>query len=183
MKILIADDDDSFRESLKFMVAALGHEPVEAADGASAWEQFRSAKPLIVVSDWMMPGLDGLALCRKIREGFRGDYTYFILLTGMMTTRKDFLGAMEAGVDDFLTKPPDAETFRARLRVAERILSLTGRISRLESFLPICVYCRRIRREDGGYEALDAYLSKRSRLEFSHGICPACMAQHHPEEA
>jgi DNA-binding response OmpR family regulator len=183
MKILIAEDDDSLRDVIKLIVANLGHEAVAMSDGAQAWEEFGRRKPSVIISDWVMPELDGLELCRKVRKGFDGAYTYFILLTGKMSNRENYLKAMEAGVDDFMTKPLDEETLRIRLRVAERILGLTSRIGALESFLPICVYCKRIRQDDGRYEQLESYLAKRSEVKFSHGICPSCMSTHHPGEA
>lgn len=175
MKILIADDDEDSREILKLLISRLGHQMIEAEDGLSAWSQFKAERPKIVISDWMMPGLDGLGLCRKLR-GTKGlDYAYFILLSGAMTGKQDYLRAMETGVDDFLPKPVDAQAFRIRLRVAERIMTLTSRVGALEKILPICVHCRRIKGRDGAYQPVETYLADRSTVEFTHGICPECL--------
>lgn len=183
MKILVADDDDHSRDWMREVVSHLGHEPVEAVDGKAAWQDFLKHKPTAVISDWMMPGMDGLALCRKIREAPEGSYTYFILLSGKKTSQDNYLTAMNAGVDDFMTKPADIETVRIRLRVAERIGSMASRIGELESFLPVCAYCRRIREENGDYEPLEEYLHKHAKVRFSHGICPECLKKHAPEKS
>ncbi|MBI3551699.1 MAG: response regulator transcription factor [Elusimicrobia bacterium] len=136
-----------------------------------------------MISDWMMPNLDGLGLCRKIRAAKGVDYAYFILLSGAMTGKQDYLHAMEAGVDDFLPKPVDAEAFRIRLRVAERIMTLTSRVDALEKILPICCYCKRIKSKEGDYQAVESYFTDRSRVKFSHGICPECLKKQLPDKA
>jgi DNA-binding response OmpR family regulator len=183
MKILIADDDEDSREILKLRLGRLGHEVVEANDGLTAWGEFRTHAPKVVISDWMMPGLDGLELCKKIRGAKGVDYAYFIMLSGAMTGKQDYLNAMEVGVDDFLPKPVDAEAFRIRLRVAERIMTLTSRVDALEKILPICSYCKKIRGDDGDYQALETYFSDRSKVKFSHGICPQCLKKQLPDKA
>jgi DNA-binding response OmpR family regulator len=127
-----------------------------------------------------MPGMDGLELCRKIRERPSTDYTYFILLTA--NTGKDNLRrAMEIGVDDFLAKPIEFEDLKVRMRVAERIVGLTRRVAQLEGILPICMYCKNIRETDNTYERVETYIAKRTQAQFSHGICPQCMAERFPE--
>ena len=94
MKILIADDDEDSREILKLRLTRMGHEVVEAADGLTAWGEFRVHTPKVVISDWMMPRLDGLELCKKVRGAKGADYAYFIMLSGAMTGKQDYLHAM-----------------------------------------------------------------------------------------
>ena len=173
VKILLVDDDDSSRRAASAMLSFLGYEVFQACDGTSAWREFLRCGPRIVISDWVMPDYDGLELCRKIREAPRTEYTYFMILTGEKTSKQNLLAAMDAGVDDFLTKPPDRDTLRVRLRVADRILGLTEKVRELDRVLPICSYCRQVRRTDGLYEPIEAYLEGR-KIEFSHGVCPAC---------
>jgi DNA-binding response OmpR family regulator len=91
------------------------------------------------VSDWRMPGIDGLGLCRMIRER-GGGYVYFILISSNKVTKENRRLAVEAGVDDFLSKPVDADELGLRLHVAERILGLSEEVKQLRSFLSICGY-------------------------------------------
>jgi YesN/AraC family two-component response regulator len=81
---------------------------------------------------------------------------------------------MNAGADDFMTKPFDQDTLQTRLRVAERILSLQAEVKQLEGLLPICSYCRRIRDEDEEWTGIEQYIARRTDANFTHGICPAC---------
>jgi phosphoserine phosphatase RsbU/P len=92
--------------------------------------------------------------------------------------RDNFLAAMEAGIDDFITKPVDPAELRARLTVAERILGLREELHALEGLLPICSYCKRIRNDRDEWSSLEGYIEKRSKAEFSHGICPDCYRKH-----
>lgn len=184
MKVLIVDDNGVPRKILKATLEHFGHEVVEAKDGAQALELFDCQPIRVIVSDWVMPELDGLTLCQKVRQRSTATYTYFILLTGEMTTREDYLKAMDDGVDDFLTKPVDREALWSRLRVAERIVGLTARVKQLEGIIPICAYCRRIQRDDKVYEKMEVYIQSHSSAVFSHGICPECMeklSSHQPQ--
>lgn len=123
MKILIADDDGITRLVLKSALTKLGHEVHEASRGGEAWEAWQRHEHPLVVSDWMMPDLDGLEFCRRIRAAPHGVSTYIILLTGR-SGRANYLAAVTAGADDFITKPLEKAGLVARLRVAERILGL-----------------------------------------------------------
>jgi len=177
MNILIAEDDPVAAKILRLTLEQVGHEGVVVSDGAAAWRQFLEQPTRIVVSDWMMPELDGLQLCRRIRERADHDYTYFILLTANHARRENLATAMEAGIDDFLQKPLDREVIWMRLRVAERILGYTRQIRQLGELLPICAFCKKIR-EDGAYwQQFEAYIQEHTGSQFSHGICPECFDQ------
>jgi sigma-B regulation protein RsbU (phosphoserine phosphatase) len=173
MRILLAEDDGTSRQVLAGQVRKLGHEPLEAEDGALAWDLYQSEKPDIVITDWLMPKVDGLELCRRIREDHRVEYPYLIILTSM-DRKVGFLEGMNAGADDFVTKPADIVELNVRLRVAERILKLQTQVKTLESLLPICPECKKIRTRDDQWEQVESYISKRSDAQFSHGICPQC---------
>jgi len=125
MKALIAEDDEITRLLLSSALTKLGHEVHSATNGREAWEAWHSGEFPFVISDWMMPDLDGLEFCRRIRAAGRADYTYIVLLTSR-TGKANYLEAMTAGADDFITKPFEKETLAARVRVAERILRLHG---------------------------------------------------------
>lgn len=123
MKTLIADDNDITRLLLSSALRKLGHDVREASNGREAWEVWRDGEFPLIISDWMMPDLDGLDFCRRIRAEQRADFTYVILLTSR-SGKANYLEAMHAGADDFVTKPFEKEEFAARVRVAERILGL-----------------------------------------------------------
>ena len=124
MKIVIAEDDAVSRLVLRKALEALNFEVIALADGVEAWDYLRANEVQVVITDWMMPGLDGLDLCRRIRvRGARGPYVYVILLTAR-TSREDRLKALQAGADDLLTKPLDRAELFARLNVARRIINM-----------------------------------------------------------
>lgn len=174
MKILIAEDDPVSVKILQFTLEHFGHEVVSAPSGTEAWEEFDRAPVRVIVSDWMMPGLDGLELCQKVRARPRTDYTYFILLTATNTGRDNLRKAMESGIDDFLAKPLDREAIMMRLRVAERILEFTTQIRALKELIPICMYCKRVRDDSDYWQQVESYIHTHTGSNFSHGICPTC---------
>lgn len=173
MKILIVEDDPVAARLSEATLLQLGHETVVAADGEEAWSRLQGSGLRVVVSDWQMPRLDGLGLCRRIRA-CPGDYIYFILLTGRSATLENQQLAVEAGVDDFLAKPVNASELWVRLRVAERILKITTQVRQLESFLPICGYCKKIRDDKNYWQQIEQYVGQRTGTSFSHGVCPDC---------
>ncbi|WP_091470578.1 GGDEF domain-containing response regulator [Paenarthrobacter nitroguajacolicus] len=134
MKILIADDDQISRMITKAAVEQSGHECIVAVDGDSAWQLYKEHSPEAVVTDLMMPGLNGLDLCRAIRAAEEDRYTYVILVTSH-GSRKDVLAGMEAGADDYVTKPLDPFSLHIRLLAAQRITSLHADLARYRSAL------------------------------------------------
>jgi len=177
MRVLLADDDPVSRRILTAMVVGLGHEAVVAQDGAEAWTRFQ-AEPLdVVITDWMMPELDGLVLTRRIRAMAKPRYTYVLILTAL-EGRARYLDGMDAGADDFITKPVNREELYARLRVAERVLGLQREVNQLQGLLPICSYCKRIRDEADTWSQVEDFVSRRTEAMFSHGICPTCYDNH-----
>jgi len=184
MKILIAEDDNVSRKLLERELARAGHEVVSCANGREAWEQFCRSPAALVISDWVMPEIDGLQLCGKIRAhvGAAKRYTYIILLTSK-TSLEDHQVAMAAGVDDFLRKPLDSGELAMRLRVAERIIQFGEQLDSLREIVPICMYCKKIHSADDYWERLEAYFEKYKATDFSHGICPECYEKVVAEQA
>ncbi len=128
MKILIADDNATFRYALGEKLASLGYEVVFAADGPEAWERLQGEDaPRLAVLDRMMPGLDGLEVCRRVRARGEGPYVYLILLTAL-AMREDIIGGLQAGADDYVIKPVDTQELAARLRTGRRIIDLQERL-------------------------------------------------------
>lgn len=174
MKILAVEDDLVSRKILKQALHRLGHETVEADDGDEALRLIKQETMRVIVSDWLMPGVDGLTLCRRIRTQANSEYTYFILLTSHTANPTNQREAIEAGVDDFLNKPLDLHELWMRLRVAERILRFTTQVRQLEAFLPICSYCKKICDDQNYWQQIEDFINKRTGSEFSHSICPDC---------
>lgn len=174
MKILIADDDPIASRVLEASLGKLGHDCLVAVDGEEAWEMIQREPVRVVISDWQMPRLDGMELCQRIRQR-AGDYVYFILLTQMAATVENMQAATLAQVDDFLAKPVDASQLWMRLRVAERIIKFTREVHQLESFLPICGYCKNIRDDQKYWRNIEEYINSRTGTNFSHAICPECV--------
>ena len=128
MRVLIADDEPTSRLLLKAMVSKLGHECLVAEDGSQAWELLSSGGIDVLLTDWMMPGVDGPALCRRVREELIDAYVYIVLTTGLENP-EHVLEGMGAGADDYLTKPVESFSVRTRLIAAERVTHLHGRLA------------------------------------------------------
>ncbi|MBM3262171.1 MAG: response regulator [candidate division Zixibacteria bacterium] len=188
MRVLIAEDDPVTCLFLEFQLEKLGFDVVIARDGSAAWEVLcREDAPRMAVLDWMMPEKDGVELCRHIRRTPALRALYVLLLT-TRDTKMDIAEGLNAGADDYLTKPPDLQELAARLRAGERIVrlqdELTQRVAeleealkhvkRLQGILPICSYCKKIRDDKSAWRPMECYISENSDAEFSHGICPEC---------
>jgi len=188
MKILIAEDNPVSRRVLEATLEKFGHQVMVADDGAQAWTALQRADaPSLAILDWMMPGLDGVEICRRVREIPTSTPPYIILLTAKRE-RADVVAGLDAGANDYLTKPFDRAELRARVQVGVQVLelekNLADRVSELEealaqvkqlqALLPICSYCKNIRDEQNYWQQLDSYLMEHSDVMFSHGICPDC---------
>ncbi len=123
MDILIAEDDFVSRKFLQKMLEEFGHTVIAAEDGAKAWELFKEHKFKMVVTDWMMPKMNGLVLCQKIRQNKSDDYVYIIILTAK-DQKSDAVEGLDAGADDYITKPIDPGELSARIQVGRRIFKL-----------------------------------------------------------
>jgi DNA-binding response OmpR family regulator len=180
MKILIADDDDITRLLLGSALRNIGHDVREASNGREAWNAWESGEFPFIISDWMMPDLDGLEFCRRIRAARHADYTYIVLLTAR-TGKADYLEAMNAGADDFITKPFQKDTLAARVRVAERILGLHASLRRANADLERRV-CERTVELESALQAKDEFLSRAShelRTPMNHVLGFAQVLERH----
>jgi DNA-binding response OmpR family regulator len=138
VRILVAEDSPTAAAYLRKKLEEAGHQVVMTKDGREAWEALQARHESLVITDWMMPGMSGLDLCRAIRGRTDWPYTYVILMT-VKDLRKDCLDGLLAGADDFLVKPADSIELAAALGAAERVLgamtALRDRIDRLEAAL------------------------------------------------
>lgn len=173
MNALVVEDDPIARAVLEATLRKLGHEPTAALDGEAAWELLGRQPFRLIISDWMMPRMDGLELCRRVRAR-GGEYVSFILLTGQTATVQNRTAAVEAGVDDFLSKPVNVDELWMRLHVAARILEFTRQVRQLQEFLPICSYCKKIREDQNYWGRVEDYINSHTGAKLSHSICPDC---------
>ena len=195
MRILIAEDDLTSRQVLEAVLKKWGHEVVSTCDGNEAWAAMQAEDaPKLAVLDWMMPGLDGVEVCRKIREQDGGNRTYVILLTAL-GSKQDIVTGLEAGANDYVTKPFDKDELRARINVGRRMAELQtalaakidelqetlDHIKTLQGILPICMHCHRIRDDHESWQRIEKYIEQHSDAQFSHGLCPECLEKHYPE--
>jgi putative two-component system response regulator len=126
MQILVVDDDPMMVHLLQKVITGFGHQVTTARNGREALQRMRSGSFQMVVSDWEMMEMDGLELCRQIRERYNSSYIYIILVT-VRSGAQNIIDGLNAGADEFITKPFDAEELRVRIRTGERILSLESR--------------------------------------------------------
>jgi DNA-binding response OmpR family regulator len=192
MRILVAEDDAVTRKLLESTLGRLGLDVITAADGNAAWNALETLKgkeaPELAVLDWMMPGLEGIQVLRRLRTTPGFELLYVILLTSR-TDKEDVAYGLAAGANDYIAKPFDPSELEARVRVGERMVklqrSLAARVAelevalahvhRLQGLLPICSYCKKVRNETNYWEQVDSYLSSHSDIRITHGICPQCM--------
>jgi len=127
MRTLIIDDDDAYLQLLRMILHRLGHEVYEASDGAQAWNLLQKDPIPFVITDWMLPEIDGLELIQRVRQANFPNYIYLILLTAKKSP-DDIVKGLEAGADDYLTKPFDVSELQARIGIGQRILDLETRL-------------------------------------------------------
>ena len=187
-RALVADDDRATVSLVRALLEEWALDVVVAYDGQQTWDTLQQDPTIgLAVLDWGMPGPDGPELCRRIREDAGRTHLYVLLLTAR-DSRADLIAGLQAGADDFLSKPIDPEILHARVNVGLRVLklraSLAGRVKELEDalshvkelhgLLPICSYCKHVRTDDDYWQQVEDYVTLHSDLQFSHSICPNC---------
>jgi len=188
MQILIADDDAISRRLAMHALTGCGAEVAVAEDGHVAWARIQGrVESMVLILDREMPGLDGMDLCRRVRLLPSFPPLYIVMVTGASETI-DITEGLDAGADDYVTKPFKAAELKARAEVGMRIVALQegmarrlaeleqalANVKQLHGLLPMCAYCKKIRVDDKYWQQLEGYLSDHSDAEFSHGICPEC---------
>lgn len=173
MRAVIADDDGVSRKLLESALKKWGYEVEVCRDGLEAWEVLRSRKShCLAILDWMMPGMDGLEVCRKVREHGSEPYAYILLLTSR-TDKEDTVAGLQAGADDYLTKPFDAQELKVRLHVGRRNLELQRELIETREALRIEAShdgLTEIWNRRAILEALSAELARAQRLGTSVGV-------------
>ena len=188
MKVLIAEDDPVSRRLLQAALIKWGYEVTVTSNGKEAWQALQATDaPSLLILDWLMPEMDGVEICREVRQLPALKSAYIILLTSR-GSKEDIVKGLEAGADDYVTKPFDHGELRARVQVGSRVVQLQSALAErvneleeaiasvktLQGLLPICCYCKKIR-DDGNYwHRVESYISGHANVRFSHGICPDC---------
>jgi sigma-B regulation protein RsbU (phosphoserine phosphatase) len=188
-RVLLADDDDDTRRLLGQYLSRWGFTVLQARNGTQAAEILGADDaPAIALIDWMMPGMEGIEVCKLLRQQQGRPYTYLIFLTGK-SNKDEIAAGLEAGADDYVTKPCDMNELRARLRVAERIATLerdharqvvtlleaADQVRKLKELVPICAWCKRVRDDADYWHSIEEYLYLHTGSDFTHGICPSCL--------
>lgn len=195
-KILIAEDDEISRKMLRRILLKDGNEVTAVEDGLKALALLKNETPDILVTDWMMPDLDGSELTRRVRALNLPGYVYIILLTAL-TEKERIIEGLDAGADDYITKPYDKTELLARVRSGNRVIQLEkslrqknqelsealAQVKQLKGLLPICMFCKKIRKDEDYWQQVEEYLFEHTEADFSHSICPECMQKHYPEYA
>jgi len=191
LKILIADDECVSLSMLEGLLTDWGHEVVAVSDGMAAWQALHGADaPPLAILDWDMPELDGVEVCGRLRAVPSSKPPYILLVTAK-GGKQNIVSGLQAGANDYLTKPFDPDELRARVNVgismlelqhnlAERVRDLElalAHVRQLKGLLPICCYCKKIRDDHDYWQQLEGYFLSHSDLKFSHGICPDCLAR------
>lgn len=200
VRVLVVEDDPYFQRVLQKRLAAEGFQVQTAGDGREGMKCIVAWEPDLVLSDWMMPEVDGLELCQSVKTGLREGAPYFILLTAKGELSDRVLG-LQTGADDYLVKPCDQAELLARVRAGLRIVLLTRELRdtvarleearttaddgsrepfRLPGLISICSFCKKVRDEEERWQEIDRYLADRAHADFTHGICPECRAAHYP---
>lgn len=197
MRILIAEDDFTSRKILAAVLHKHGHEVIETADGAEAWEILTGPDaPRLAILDWVMPEIDGVEVCRRLHAIQSEQPTYVIMLTSR-NEREDLIEGLDAGANDYLSKPYDQSELRARVAVGCRMVELQAqlaakidelqealdRVKTLQGILPICMHCKSIRDDEGYWQRVESYVETHSDALFSHGLCPDCLTKLYPDVA
>jgi phosphoserine phosphatase RsbU/P len=188
MRILIAEDEPTNRLLLEKTLTGWGHELVVCVDGGQAWEALQATSPpSLAILDWMMPELDGVAVCRRARQTEGLESLYIILLTSR-EAEEDIVAGLDAGANDYITKPFRRRELAARIGVGERVVELQqqlaqrvteleealSKVKTLQGLLPICSYCKKIRGDNNYWKQVEGYIEDHADVSFSHGICPDC---------
>ena len=190
-RILVAEDHYVSRHLLERNLANWGFNVVSAEDGEVAMRILDEENPpSIAIIDWMMPKLDGLEVCRRVRARKDRPYLYLLLLTAK-SQKEEVAAGLEAGADDYVIKPFDPDELRARLKVGQRVVQLERMLAKkvadleqaladvrkLKELIPICSYCKRVRDDKDYWHQIEEYIHSETGTAFTHGICPKCMAK------
>lgn len=195
MRILIAEDDATSRIVLATALKNEGYDVVSTADGGAAWQHFQQPDaPPLAILDLVMPGIDGLELVRLVRS-LPSSVPPYLIIVSTKSAKADVIAALDAGANDYLTKPFDAGELKARVEVGRRMIEMRfeladkvvqleqalEQVQTLRGIIPICANCKNVRDDQGYWNKVETYLNDHTEAEFSHAVCPDCMKRLYPQ--
>jgi sigma-B regulation protein RsbU (phosphoserine phosphatase) len=198
MNVLVVDDEPDIIIILRRYLENHGLGVLTAHNGREALEILHNSDVRLVITDRMMPEMDGLTLCRSIRASDLSGYVYVILLT-VRGRKEDIVDGINAGADDYVTKPFNFEELKVRVDSGLRVLALEqslhekikeeeilvgelkaalDQVNKLSGMLPICATCKKIRDDKGYWNKIETYICEHSEAKFTHGMCPDCAKEY-----
>lgn len=186
-RVLIVEDDADIADVLRRSLRNEGYEVRTSVDGVEALDVAAGFIPDLVVLDLGLPGMDGVEVCRRLRQCPAAAAVYVILLTAR-SAKTDVVAGLKAGANDYITKPFNLAELEARVHVGRTVVELQARlaarvseleaalaqVNQLRGLLPICSYCRKVRDDHDYWHQVETYIARHSEVQFSHGICPDC---------
>ena len=201
MDVLIVDDEPDIIKILRKYLENHGLGVLTAQNGREALEILQKSDVRLVITDRIMPEMDGIALCRSIRASDISGYVYIIILT-ISGSKEDIVNGINAGADDYVTKPFNLEELKVRVDSGLRVLALEqslhekikeeailvgelkaalDQVQKLSGMLPICATCKKIRDDKGYWNKIETYICEHSEAKFTHGMCPDCAKEYRSE--
>lgn len=190
VRVLVAEDHSATRLAFTELLERQGFAVSAVATGTEARDVLAGFEPpSLALLDWMLPGMTGLEVCSAVRALDSEHYIYCIVTTAR-DSADDLAEAFAAGADDFIRKPYEPAELLARLKSGQRIVALEQRLERrvvelgealdrvrtLERLMPICMYCKRVRKDESYWQGIEEFVRIQTGTDFSHGICPDCMS-------
>jgi DNA-binding response OmpR family regulator len=195
MRILIAEDDATSRIVLATVLTKDGYDVTATDDGGAAWEVLKTPDaPRLAILDLMMPGIDGLELVRRVRA-IPSVAPPYLIIVSTKSEKADVISALDAGANDYLTKPFDPGELRARIEVGRRMIEMRfelnekvdelkqalAEVRTLKGIVPICANCKNVRDDQGYWNRVESYLNEHTEADFTHAVCPDCMKRLYPQ--
>lgn len=195
MRILIAEDDATSRIVLATVLTKDGYDVTATDDGGAAWEVLKKPDaPRLAILDLMMPGIDGMELVRRVRA-IPSSAPPYLIIVSTRSEKADVISALDAGANDYLTKPFDPGELRARIEVGRRMIEMRfelnekveelsqalAEVRTLKGIVPICANCKNVRDDQGYWNRVETYLNEHTEADFTHAVCPDCMKRLYPQ--
>lgn len=192
--IVLIDDEVDYANMLRIRLESVGYNPSIFSDPLEGIMHIQKDPPDLILLDINMPGMDGLEMCKRLKESEKTRDVPVIFLTARVESQ-DVVRGFEVGGVDYITKPVNAQVLLARVKthvslkkahdeqkvLIQQLQESLSEIKTLTGLLPMCAHCKKIRDDKGYWEKVEVYIEDHSEAEFSHGICPDCIKKLYPE--
>lgn len=196
IRILVVDDDPDILFATVRILKKEGYHLIGAETGTEALEKVTAEAPDLILLDVELPDILGTEICARLKNDPDHQNRYIMMLSGRRTASADQADGLEAGADGYIARPVSNRELLSRVKLMVRLIRAERKndtyISELEraieqikvlsGIIPICMHCKQIRDDKGYWNQLEAFISKHSNAQFSHGICDVCLDKHYPEE-